>query len=286
MKREILMLTALVAMVFLGCKERAYIDAPGENSHNLDSIPLIMPDTDGIEITVDEAIALCKEMDADVKSAEIYKISGVITKNTTNPLNVPSRYQNINFNLSDNGGATSIACYYMNNLRNREFRNNSDVPRVGSRVTVRGVLTNYKGTTPEITSGFIVRIDSMVAPPPFPGCPDPDEGEVSVSYAVNIATQLADKTESRKTYKIKGVVTEIMSIDTGSYGNAEWIISDGTSFFYIYRGKGLNGNKFTNANQLQVNDTITVQTKLYNYGGIAETKANGAMIIKTTNKNW
>ena len=286
MKKEILLLTALVALVVFGCKERAYIDAPGENVHNTDSIPILMPDTEGIVISVDDAIAMCKEMDADVKTAEIYKISGVITKNTTNPLNVPSKYQNINFSLSDNGGTTSIACYYMNNLRNREFHKNSEVPRVGSKVTVCGVLTNYKGTTPEITNGFIVRVDSMVAPPPFPGCPEPEEDEVSVTDAVNIAIQLADKTESRKTYKIKGVVTEIMSIDTGSFGNAEWIISDGTSFFYVYRGKGLNGNKFTSTDQLQVNDTMTVQTKLYNYGGIAETKANGASIIKTTNKNW
>lgn len=286
MKRSILLLTAVVAMVVFGCKERAYIDAPGVNSHNTDSIPVIMPDTDGIEITVDEAIALCNELDADVKTAEYYKITGVITKNTTNPLNVPSKYSNINFSLSDNGGSTSIACYYINNLRNREFHKNSEVPRVGSKVTVRGVLTNYKGTTPEITNGFLVRIDEMVAPPPFPGCPDPEEGETSVTDAVNIAVQLADKTESRKTYRIKGVVTEIMSIDTGSFGNAEWIISDGTSFFYIYRGKGLNGAKFTNVNQLQVNDTMTVETKLYNYGGIAETKANGAIILKTTNPNW
>ena len=286
MKKGIIFLTAVVAMVVFGCTEKAYIDAPGVNTHNTDSIPIQMPDTDGIVISVDEAIALCKEMDADVKTTEVYKISGVITKNTTNPLNVPSKYQNINFNLSDNGGQTSIACYYMNNLRNRAFHNNSEVPRVGSKVTVCGVLTNYKGTTPEITSGFIVRVDSMVAPPPFPGCPDPEEGETSVTDAVNIAVQLADKSESRKIYKIKGVVTEIMSIDTGNFGNAEWIISDGTSFFYVYRGKGLNGKNFTKAEQLQVNDTMTIQTKLYNYGGIAETKANAAYIIKTTNKNW
>jgi hypothetical protein len=221
----------------------------------------------------------------------MFKLSGVVTKNTTNPMNVPSNHDNINFELSDNGNKTSISCYYTNNLDNRPFRKNAEVPRVGSKVTVVGTLTLYQksgssSTTPELKNGFIVRIDSMVAPPPFPGCPEPEAGEISVSEAVKLALQLEDKTESDASYNIKGVVTEVLSIDVSSYGKAEYIISDGNKYFYVYRGKGLNGNNFTKTNQLLPNDTVTVSTKLYNYGGIAETKANSASISKTTNKNW
>ncbi|MBQ7631292.1 MAG: hypothetical protein IJS82_00825 [Paludibacteraceae bacterium] len=287
MKRSILVVTAVAALFLVSCKESPYIAGPGTDDPRIpDSVSYVVPDTNGIEISVDSAIALCKTLAADAVTPDLYKISGVVTKNTTNPLSVPSSYSNINFTLSDNGNKTSIACYYTNNLNNLPFRKNSDVPRVGSKITVLGPLTNYKGTTPEVKEGFIVRVDSMVAPPPFPGCPEPDSTEISVSKACELALKLADKTESTESYDIVGVVTEILSIDTGNFGNAEWIISDGKKFFYIYRGKGLNNNKFTNTNQLQVNDTITVRSKLYNYGGIAETKANAAQIIKTTNPNW
>jgi hypothetical protein len=280
------LLTAFVTFFLAGCKESPYINNPGDNGYNNESMPVLVPDTDGIIISVDSAINLCKAMTADAETPELYKLSGVITKNTTNPMTVPGQYDNINFNLSDNNGVSNLSCYYTNNLNNRPFRKNGDVPRVGSKVTVIGTLTNYKGTTPELKNGFIVRIDSMVAPPPFPGCPDPDEDEVSVSEAVKLTLQLADRTESAEEYNILGVVTEVLSIDVSSYGNAEFIISDGKSYFYVYRGKGLDGEKFTSKEQLLPNDTVVVTSKLYNYGGIAETKANAAIIRSTTNPNW
>ena len=47
MKRSILMMTAVVAMVLFGCKENPYINAPGDNTFNTDSIPsLALPDPD------------------------------------------------------------------------------------------------------------------------------------------------------------------------------------------------------------------------------------------------
>ena len=285
MKKYIFVLTAAAALFFTACKEDQYINSPGDNAYNDESMPVLTADTNGIEISVDSAIAICKALAVSAETPEMYKLSGVLVKNTTNPMTVPGTYDNINFNLSDNDNQTSISCYYTNNLNNRPFHKNGEVPRVGSKLTVIGTLTNYNGT-PELKNGFIVRIDSMVAPPPFPGCPEPDEDEISVSEAVKLALQLADKTESEETYNIMGVVTEILSIDVASYGNAEYIISDGKQFFYVYRGKGLDGDKFTDKNQLLPNDTITVTTKLYNYGGIAETKANSAIISKTTNPNW
>lgn len=293
MKQYFFVLTAAVALFFTSCKEDQYINSPGDNAYNRSlSESAYVPDTSCMEISVDSALTICKSMAVNAESSTMFKLSGVVVKNTTNPMSVPGQYDNINFDLSDNGGKTSISCFYTNNVNNRPFRKNSDVPRVGSKVTVVGTLTLYQKSgstntpTPELKNGFIVRIDSMVAPPPFPGCPDPEAGEISVSEAVRLALQLEDKTESEESYNIKGVVTEVLSIDVSSYGNAEYIISDGQQYFYVYRGKGLNGNNFTKKEQLLPNDTVTVATKLYNYGGIAETKANSASLLKTTNKNW
>jgi len=281
-------LTALVAILLTGCKEAPYINNPGDNDYNNESMPVLVPDTDGIIISVDSALALCKGLAPDAETADHYKLSGIITKNTTSPMSVPDQYDNINFTLSDNGGKTSISCYYTNNLNNRPFRKNAEVPRVGSKLTVVGTLTNYKGTTPELKNGFIVRIDSMVTPPPFPGCPDPAEGEISVTEAVAIAMSLPVsnkdvKYESQEAYNIMGVVTEVIEFST-TYNSITYLISDGQKYFEVYSGKGFDGEAFTNANQVLPNDTVTVNAKIINFNGQAENNGT-CKLVKTTNKN-
>ena len=283
MKKYFLAFALLIGLTMIGCKERAYIDGPGDNKYNLDSIPVMKADTNGIEISVDSAIAICKALAPDAVTGEVYKITGVVTKNGTSPMLVPSSYTNVNFDIKGiNGSSATLNCYHTNNINNRAFRRSNDVPRTGSIVTVMGPLTNYNGTA-ELKEGFIVRIDSMVAPGPFPGCPDPAEGEISVSQAVAIAQGLEMKKPTEQTYDIMGVVTEILEF-SASNGNATYIISDGKQYFEIYRGKGIENKNFTNANQIMPNDTVTVRAKIQNYNGTYETSGN-APLVKTTNPN-
>ena len=280
MKKSILALAAMVAMVMVSCNEPSYLPAPGNNDYNLDSIPVTIPDTNGIEISVDSAIAICKKLANNAETSEVYKLTGVITKNSTSPISIPRQYTNASFDLSDNGGKTAIDCHYTNNLYNRPFRRNGDVPRVGSKLAVVGVLTNYGGT-PEMKNGYIIRIDEMVAPGPFPGCPDPAEDEISVTEAVEMALSLPSRKASSQAYNIMGVVTEILEFSK-SNGNATYIISDGKSYFEVYRGKALNGANFTSEDQILPNDTITINSKIQNYNGLPETSGT-CNIIKSTN---
>ena len=77
MKKSILVLTAVVAMVFFGCKESPYINQPGDNSFNYDSIPSIAdpdptPDPEGViipegTINVNEAVKIGKKLPASNK---------------------------------------------------------------------------------------------------------------------------------------------------------------------------------------------------------------------------
>ena len=287
MKKYIFVPALLMAFVMFSCKERAYIDGPGDNSHNLDSIPVTIPDTSGIEISVDSAVAICNALADGAKTGERYKISGVVTANSTSPILVPNPYNNINFIIKDESGTKELTCYYTNNVNNRPFRRSNDVPRVGSKLTVLGTLTKYVNSsgrvTPELTDGFIVRIDKMVAPGPFPGCPEPAEDEISVSQAVEIAMSLANRTPSSTTYNIMGVVTEILEFNKAN-GNATYIISDGKKYFEVYRGKGINNANFTDASQILPNDTITVKAKVQNYNSLPETSGE-APLLKTTNQN-
>ena len=286
MKKYIFITTVLVALAMMSCGERPYINAPGDNSFNNDSIPVFIPDTEGIVISVDSALKICKSLSVNAKTGELYKLSGVIAKNTTNPMNVPG-YTNINFDLTD--GTGSISCYYINNLLNKPFRKNTDVPRVGSKVTVIGVLTYYQksGSTnppvPELTDGYFVRIDSMVAPPPFPGCPDPAEGQISASDAATKALALVDGSTSTETYDVLGVVTEVLEFTDGK---ATYIISsDGKQFFEIYRGYGMNNAPFPDKEYILPNDTVVVHCKLKNFKGTPETNDN-APLVSTTNPNF
>ena len=49
-KKYIFITTVLVALAMMSCGERPYINAPGDNSFNNDSIPVLIPDTEGIVI--------------------------------------------------------------------------------------------------------------------------------------------------------------------------------------------------------------------------------------------
>lgn len=279
--------SAFVAFVMMSCGEPSYINQPGDNSFNNETIPVLIPDTNGIEISIDSALTICKSLSINAKTAELYKLSGVVSKNTTTPISVPSSYTNINFDLTDSTG--TISCYYINNINNMPFRKNSDVPRVGSKLTVIGVLTYYQksGSTntpvPELTDGYIVRIDSMVAPGPFPGCPEPAAGQISASEAATKALALADKAVSPEEYNILGVVTEVLSF---SSGKATYIISsDGKQYFEIYNGVGKNSATFPSKEYIAPNDTVVVHAKLTNYSGTPETSGT-AYLVSTTNPHY
>jgi hypothetical protein len=159
MRKSILVLTAAVALVVISCKENPYINAPGDNSYNYDSIPVLKADTDGIVIGIDSAVAICNALAKDEETSERYKLSGTISSIKTDLTKVPNTYTNIDFMLTDKKG--TITCFRTNYLNNYPFRSRSEMPPVGSKVTVVGNLVNYSGTTPEIKNSFILRIDSL-----------------------------------------------------------------------------------------------------------------------------
>ena len=163
MRKCIFMLAAVLAVVMFSCKENPYIDDPGESGKIDTTISILIPDTDGIVISVDSAIAICKSLSSGALTAEKYKITGYVTAVTTSASNVPVPYTNINFRIAATAGGTNqLTCYYTNYINNLPFRTSADIPAVGTKLTVMGPLMNYSGT-PEVQNGFIVRIDEVPA---------------------------------------------------------------------------------------------------------------------------
>lgn len=283
----------LLSMGLTACQEQSNIPHPGDNAFNLPFESTV--DTSSCTIvTIDEALAIIDSLEAGAQTSELYKISGTVSQNNTSPDDVPGKYSDINLTLKDNSTTKTLACWYTKNLYNSPFTANTQVPLVGSKLTVIGALMNYVDKNgnrkPEMTNGFICRIDSMIAPKPvgpLPDCPEPAEGQISVSQALEIGQALASGGTTTEKYKIVGVVCKIEEAPNTQYKNATFYIQDNTKArFYCYRMKG-GSVSLTNPDMLVVGDIVVVETAITNYKGTTiESVANQGNIIQSNNPNY
>ena len=86
---------------------------------------------------------------------------------------------------------------------------------------------------------------------------------------------------------VTGVVKSIKELDTGTYGNATYYITDadGIANFYVYRGYYLDAAKFTSADQLKVGDEVVIYGDLMNYMGNSPQLAKGNKIVKISGED-
>lgn len=102
-----------------------------------------------------------------------------------------------------------------------------------------------------------------------------DPWNVAAANQACASLQQSNSSESHLSDEIyvKGIISAISEIDTGSYGNATYYISDDgttTDHLEVYRGYYLNGNKFTAAEQIKIGDEVVVVGKLQNWLGTYE----------------
>lgn len=79
---------------------------------------------------------------------------------------------------------------------------------------------------------------------------------------------------------VKGSIKSITELST-QYGNATYVITDGTSDLTIFRGKYLEGEKFTSEDQLTVGDEVVVYGLLKLYGETYEVDSNNELVSLT-----
>lgn len=133
---------------------------------------------------------------------------------------------------------------------------------------------------------------------------EPDEGETVIEPAgdgtkdspYNVAGVLAyietldPDVESPKDIYVTGTITSVKEAYTSQHGNATFVISDtdeGTNQFTFYRGLYFGNKKYSNDNDVNVeeNDVVVVCGKVYNYQGrTPETVQNKAYIISINGK--
>ena len=99
-----------------------------------------------------------------------------------------------------------------------------------------------------------------------------ENGTADKPYTVAEAMEVINGLEDGKTTAAdvftKGVIVAITSVDTGSYGNATYLISDNGSAenaITVFRGYYLESEKFTAEDQIAVGDVVVVKGKLQKY---------------------
>lgn len=123
---------------------------------------------------------------------------------------------------------------------------------------------------------------------PTPGPADDPKGTGTATDPYNIAAVLklfADNNIPTSEIYFKGIVSKVKEVNP-DYGNATYYVSDdgkSGNDFYVYRSKYLNGEKFTNANQILVGDTVIVCGKVTLYNTTPETEQNASYLYWTSN---
>ncbi len=154
-------------------------------------------------------------------------------------------------------------------------------------VDITGIATRYNDTWQ-----LLMRTAKDIQPSttePAPISQPQGKGTLDNPYNVAGVTEytksLAADKESDTKYA-EGIIIAVSDMDTtGSYGNATYLISDradgATGSFQIYRGFGLNGQKFNapGATLLEVGMTVLIKGKVINYKGNTPQFAQGSTIV-------
>ncbi len=176
------------------------------------------------------------------------------------------------------GDEFSVQIYKGNYLENHAFDTANDI-KVGDEVIVYGLITLY-GSTYEVNSGnYIYSLNGETK------YQEKEQKDISntpeTAYTVSQAVALIDAGEglAYEVY-VKGIVSEIKSLDTSKYQRAQYYISeDGTTDgqLYVYNGYYLNGADFTSDDQLNVGDQVIVLGKLTKYNTTYEIDVNNQL---------
>ena len=165
MRKSILLLTAAVALALVSCKERPYINGPGEPNPQIpDSIPSLVgplptPDPEGADVPegcldVYEALKIFKKLAAGDITEEKYYVKGWIYELDSKHESGMTDYGNGTFYISptNDGSATmfSIEAYQVYGKNGQKFTSLEQV-KIGDFVVLYGQFTNYSNKVYETT---------------------------------------------------------------------------------------------------------------------------------------
>ena len=252
--------------------------------------------------TVEGAFAAVKDLtwtsNTEYQTTDVVYVKGKISKIAENgSFAQTGTYGNANFYISDDGatGGSEFYCYRVLYLGNKKYTSGTDI-KVGDEVVICGKLMNYRGNTPETSTGSYLYSLNGETQGGGGGQTGTPQGTGTLADPYNVAAGLAavanltwtSNTEYQATDVVymKGKISKIADNGTyaasGTFGNGNFYISDDgstNSEFYCYRVLYLGNQKYTSGTDIKVGDEVIICGKLMNYrGNTPETVANEAYL--------
>lgn len=146
----------------------------------------------------------------------------------------------------------------------------------------------YLATLLMMVLGFSACDDDKAVPPVF--YPEQiGDGTGLSPYSVGTAlTKIYTGDYNTKQVFVKGIVSQVSEFNA-SYGNITYYISDTgkeENELEVYRGLGLNGDKFTAIGDLQVGDKVIIACTLTYYNNQYPETGQGAIIVSLNGSPW
>ena len=172
-------------------------------------------------------------------------------------------------------------------LRTSTYADFANKPMPTGRVDITGVATRYNDVWQILmrTENDIKESTTEAAPVAEPKGSGTLEDPFNVAAVTTFTKGMGADKQSAEIYA-KSIIVSVSDIDTeGTYGNATYLISDqrdgSTGTFQIYRGYGLNGQKFNakGATIIKEGDEVIVYGKVVNYKGNTPQFAQGSTIV-------
>ena len=253
------------------------------DSFEIDGVDLSVLDGDGTAehpYSVNKALELAQALSSTEKLENVYA-TGVITAIKE----VDQSYGNATYTISTADGSASIGVYRGLYLDGAKFTS-KDQLAVGATVVVKGNLVNYMGNTPQFAQGnSLVSYNGTTGGGDQPGPGVQPSGEGTEASPYNVAAALAaasalDASGQVADVYTAGIIKSVGEVST-SFGNATYIITDegGTATLQVYRGFGLNGDKFTSNDQIKAGAKVVVKGTLVNYMGNTPQYTTGSQLV-------
>lgn len=193
-------------------------------------------------------------------------VKGIVTEITE----VSAQYGNATYYINDTNSKEGQMMVYRGKYFGGENFTSEDQLKVGDEVVVYGQLSVYNNEHQIAQGNQIYSINGKTEPE----APTVDiTNTPETAYTVAKANELIAAGEGLDTeVYVKGIITEITEV-SAQYGNATYYINDTESTdgqLCVFRGKYLNGEKFTSEDQIKVGDEVIVYGQLVNYGGTYE----------------
>ena len=184
-------------------------------------------------------------------------------------------FGNATYYISADGTTETQLYVFRGYYLNGEKFTSEDQLKVGDEVVILGKLTTYNGDPQVGTGSKLVSVNGQTGVTVGDGT---EGNPYSASQALEMIAN-GENNPDAEVY-IKGKVSQIKEV-SAQFGNATyWISDDGSTDnqLYVFRGKYLNGEKFTSEDQLKVGDEVVILGKLTTYNGDPQVNTGSSIV--------